>query len=74
MLNFTYSTEIIQPKPGIYQLVGTMPAYMQRLIFLSLATAQEAKAEAIRVLETGTEPLDGSKFTRAYLAGIREIA
>lgn len=74
MLNFTYPTEIIQLIPGVYRLVGTMPAYMQRLIFLSLATAQDAKAEAIRVLETGTAPLDGSKFTRAYIAGIREIA
>ncbi len=61
-----YPTEYVQCETGVYVLVGTMPEYMNGLLFASEAIARAAKAEAERVLGTQQPPDNDSPFVRAW--------
>jgi hypothetical protein len=67
-----YPTVIVACETGVFTLAGTVPAYMDNLVFATRTIAEDAKLEVEKVLRTRKAPAT-SRFADAYRAGRRLV-
>jgi hypothetical protein len=67
-----YPTVIVACETGVFTLAGTVPTYLDNMLFATRAAAEDAKREAEEVLRTRTAPT-ASRFADAYHAGQRLV-
>ena len=71
-LTYHYQTTVLHNPAGTFSLVGTIPAYMDRLHFQDRAVAELARLEALDVLAGGEPGQFGAiaaKAPREYRPG-----